>query len=181
MDEIVKKAIERNEKEAKSLDSVPWKPDEPYAQEFFAYDNSKQAWVPTQCKPLQEPLQEVQAPQGVTRLALFSWNIDFMLPFAKARMDAALDHLEGLVNELGPSTAVVIYLQECIEEDLGTISEKGWVRDKFYLTDTNGKNWATYYGTTTLVDRRLDVASCFRVHYRETRMQRDAFFVDGYQ
>ncbi|KAI4863028.1 Endonuclease/exonuclease/phosphatase [Hypoxylon rubiginosum] len=174
MDELIQKAIKQNNEASKPGSSVPWEPDQPHAQPFYTYDSPKQSWEPAKCKPL----QEANAPQGVSRLALFSWNIDFMLPLAKARMDAALEHLDGLVSKLGPETAVVIYLQECVGEDLTTIGEKGWVRDKFHVTDVDGSNWATRYGTTTLVDRRLDITSCFRVHYQKTRMQRDAFFVD---
>ncbi|XXG96586.1 kti12, chromatin associated [Hypoxylon texense] len=174
MDELIQKAIKENEEANKSASSVPWEADRPHAQPFYTYDSTKQTWEPTPCKPV----QEANAPQGITRLALFSWNIDFMLPLARARMDAALDHLGSLAGQLGPEAAVVIYLQECVREDLAAVGEKGWVRDRFRVADVDGANWATRYGTTTLVDRRLDVAACFRVHYRKTRMQRDAFFVD---
>ncbi|KAI1772401.1 Endonuclease/exonuclease/phosphatase [Hypoxylon cercidicola] len=165
MDELVQRAIKQSDK------VISWEPDQPHTQPFHTY---KQAWEQAKCKPP----REANAAQGITRLALFSWNIDFKLPFAKARMDAALEHLDGLVSKLGRETAVVIYLQECIEWNLSTVGEKGWVRDKFNITDVDESNWATHYGTTTLVDRRLDITSCFRVHYQKTGMQRDAFFVD---
>ncbi|KAI1413741.1 Endonuclease/exonuclease/phosphatase [Hypoxylon sp. FL1857] len=175
MEELFKKAVKHNEEMKKSPDSVPWKLDQPHPQPYYTYNGSKQAWESAEPKPRQ---QANNAP-GIARLALLSWNIDFMLPFAKERMNAALDHLNGLTSKLPSSTAAVIFLQECLVEDLGTIGEKGWVRDKFNMTDVDDSNWASgYYGTTTLVDRRLDITSCFRVHYEKTGMERDGLFVD---
>ncbi|KAI0851768.1 Endonuclease/exonuclease/phosphatase [Daldinia vernicosa] len=174
MDELIKKAIQENEATRKPLSAVPWKPDQPYAQPFFTYDRSKQAWTSAEPKPVQQG----GGGNGINRLRLYSWNIDFMLPFAKARMNAALDHLDDLTSKLPSSTAAVIFLQECIEEDLDTIGEKEWVREKFNVTDVDGSNWQAHYGTTTLVDRRLAITSCFRVHYEKTRMDRDALVVD---
>ncbi|KAI1762526.1 Endonuclease/exonuclease/phosphatase [Hypoxylon sp. FL1150] len=182
MEAIFQEAVKQNEMAKKPESSVPWQLDQPHAQPFYTYDSAKQAWEPAQCKPL----QEASGPQGITRLALFSWNIDFMLPLAKSRMDIALEHLDSLVSKFGPETAVVIYLQECLEKDdpppavhdLKTIGEKSWVRSKFHVTDVDQSSWGTRYGTTTLVDRRLDITSCFRVHYQKSNFQRDAFFVD---
>ncbi|KAF3059745.1 hypothetical protein GL218_04427 [Daldinia childiae] len=176
MDELFKKAIKENEASRKPLSAVPWKPDQPYAQPFFTHDRSKQAWAPAEPRPLQKG--DSGGGNGINRLRLYSWNIDFMLPFAKARMDAALDHLDGLTSKLPSTTAAVIFLQECISEDLETIGEKEWVRDKFNVTDIDGSNWQAHYGTTTLVDRRLDITSCFRVHYAKTHMERDALIVE---
>ncbi|OTB18028.1 hypothetical protein K445DRAFT_315784 [Daldinia sp. EC12] len=174
MEELFKKALEHNEATKKPLSAVPWKPDQPYAQPFFTYDRSKQAWTPAEPKALGNK----DSRNGINRLRLYSWNIDFMLPFAKARMDAALEHLHELTSKLPSSTATVIFLQECVEEDLATIGEKEWVRDKFNVTNVDGRNWQAYYGTTTLIDRRLDITSLFRVHYEKTRMERDALVIE---
>ncbi|KAI0841777.1 Endonuclease/exonuclease/phosphatase [Hypoxylon sp. FL0890] len=175
MEELFQKAVKRNEEMKKPSNSVPWKPDQPHPQPYYTYNSSKKSWDKAECKPL----QQANSAPGINRLALFSWNIDFMLPFAKERMNAALDHLDGVTSKLPSTTAAVIFLQECLVEDLATIGEKGWVRDKFNVTDVDNSNWQSgYYGTTTLVDRRLDVTSCFRVHYEKTRMERDALFVD---
>ncbi|KAI0121980.1 Endonuclease/exonuclease/phosphatase [Daldinia grandis] len=182
MDELIKKAIEQNEATRKPFSAVPWKPDQPYAQPFFTYDRSKQAWTPAESKPLQKggggSRSGSGSRSGINRLRLYSWNIDFMLPHAKARMDVALNHLNDLTSKLPPTTAAVIFLQECIEEDLETMGEKGWVRDKFNTTDVDGSNWQARYGTTTLADKRLDITACFRVHYKETQMERDALVVE---
>ncbi|KAI1464973.1 Endonuclease/exonuclease/phosphatase [Daldinia caldariorum] len=180
MEELLKKVLERNEATKKPLSAVPWKPDQPHAQPLFTYDRSAQAWTPAPpADPTPRSLhQRDDAGNGITRLRVYSWNIDFMLPLAKARMDAALEHLRSLTSSLPPSIAAVVFLQECVEEDLATIGAADWVRSGFVRTDVDGSNWQACYGTTTLVDRRLGVAACFRVHYAQTRMERDALFVD---
>ncbi|KAI1439912.1 Endonuclease/exonuclease/phosphatase [Annulohypoxylon stygium] len=149
-------------------------PDHPTPQPYYSYNETRQAWEQVDIKPL----SETYIGKGITKLALFSWNIDFLIPYAKERMNAALHHLESLTRKLPSTTAPVIYLQECIAQDLRTIGENSWVREKFYFTDINTSNWTDDYGTVTLVDRRLSITSCFRVHYEKTRMGRDAFFVD---
>ncbi|XDG01512.1 hypothetical protein ABKA04_001127 [Annulohypoxylon sp. FPYF3050] len=149
-------------------------PDHPTPQPYYSYNETRQAWEQVDIKPL----SETHVGKGITKLVLFSWNIDFLIPYAKERMKAALHHLESLTRKLPSTTAPVIYLQECIAQDLRTIGENSWVREKFYFTDINTSNWTDDYGTVTLVDRRLSITSCFRVHYEKTRMGRDAFFVD---
>lgn len=174
MDEIIQNAIKQNEAMRKT--SVPWTTDEPQPQSYLAFNHAKQFWVPREAKADAE-LQPVTA--GITRLALYSWNIDFMLPFARERMQAALATLQDLVAQLPSTTATVIFLQECIASDLATISKAPWIRDGYHITDVDTSNWASgHYGTTILVDRRLPITSCFRVHYDKTRMERDAFCVD---
>ncbi|KAI2470394.1 Endonuclease/exonuclease/phosphatase [Annulohypoxylon bovei var. microspora] len=174
MDDIIQKAMKHQEEVMKSKGPIPWKPDHPHPQPYYAYDGTRQAWEPAETKPS----REVHGGKGISRLCLFSWNIDFRMPYAKERMDVALAHLEGLTRNLPSTTASVVFLQECIEEDLGTIGEKEWVRERFHVTDVGDSNWGSDYGTTTLVDRRLSITSCFRVHYEKTRMGRDASFID---
>ncbi|KAI5928719.1 Endonuclease/exonuclease/phosphatase [Camillea tinctor] len=186
--ELFKKAVQRNEEMRKPLSSVPWKPDEPYPQPYYIFDSTKQDWEPMQ----QTPITSSEDTDPITRLALYSWNIDFMLPHAQPRMEAALSHLESLVrahfdppsssssSSSSPATGVVIYLQECVASDLATIGAAAWVRSRFAVTDRDGAHWGSgHYGTTTLVDRRLlPLGACFRVHYAQTRMERDALFTD---
>ncbi|KAL4862901.1 hypothetical protein BDV12DRAFT_178221 [Aspergillus spectabilis] len=153
--------------------SVPWKPDEPVPQSYYAFNNEESTWVPKSPSPV------TSQSNGVTKIALYTWNIDFMLPFAEARMDPALAHLETLTNSLPPSTAPVIFLQECTPSDLTTIANTHWIQTRLHLTDIDHTNWATeHYGTTMLIDIRIPITSAFRVHYSKTRMDRDAFFVD---
>lgn len=179
MDELVQKAIRQSQVLKKSPEHIPWKSDEPWPQAYYSWDAEMEVWQ--SIKPQSEPSPVTGEAQSsdITTVALYSWNIDFMLPFAEARMSAALAHLEELTNGLPPTTAVAINLQECHPSDLITISQKQWVRDRFYVTDLDSSAWASgLYGTTMLLDRRLGVASCFRVHYSATQMERDALFVD---
>ncbi|QKX53797.1 uncharacterized protein TRUGW13939_00877 [Talaromyces rugulosus] len=175
MDKLVQEAIQKTIALKKQPSSIPWKHDEPWSQACYSWSNDKNEWQPTKSTS-----SGTQA--GISTLAVYSWNIDFMLPFPDTRMDAALAHLhEKLTSELqqGSTTAVVVNLQECVPSDLVAISQKQWVRDSFYMTDLDSSTWESgVYGTTTLVDRRLDISSCFRVHYSKTQMERDALFVD---
>ncbi|KAI1501294.1 hypothetical protein F5X99DRAFT_409264 [Biscogniauxia marginata] len=185
MEEIFQKAVKHNEEMRKPLSSVPWKPDEPHPQPYYVFDHASQDWVEEQATPAEDPDAKHGGDTGsgaaITRLALYSWNIDFMLPHPGPRMRAALAHLESLISgSPSAATGVVVYLQECVESDLAAVGATGWVRERFAVTDRDAVDWASgHYGTVTLVDRRLlPLAACFRVHYALTRMERDALFVD---
>jgi tyrosyl-DNA phosphodiesterase 2 len=177
MNEVIQKAIARNEASKKT--SVSWKANEPQHQSYFLFNEAEKIWESFAAETGGTPTLINGDDQGINRLALYAWNIDFMLPFAESRMRTGLKTLQDLTSRLPSSTAVVIYLQECVESDLSTIADQAWIRERFALTDLTHENWASsYYGTTTLVDRRLPISSLFRVHYEKTRMERDALFVD---
>lgn len=182
MEELTQKAIQQSVALKKPPELTPWKADAPWPQAWYLWDSDVEIW-----QPIREPRASDSAVTGapgpstgiITAISLYSWNIDFMLPCAEARMSAALAHLEGLTGQLPQTTAAIIHLQEVTPSDLITISQQPWIREKFYLTDLDSSAWGSrMYGTTTLVDRRLRVASCFRVHYAASRMERDALFVD---
>ncbi|KAI5859430.1 endonuclease/exonuclease/phosphatase family protein [Durotheca rogersii] len=177
MDELFQKAIKQAAAQKKQPELIPWKSDEPWPQPYYSWDSGSEVWQ--LFKPLTSPSNDESQSSSISAIAVYSWNIDFMLPFAETRMKAALAHLEGLTSQLASTTAIVINLQECTPSDLITISQQEWVRDRFYITDLDSSAWASsLYGTVTLVDRRLEIASCFRVHYSATQMERDALFVD---
>ncbi|KAK8131077.1 hypothetical protein PG984_007515 [Apiospora sp. TS-2023a] len=179
MEELMQKAIKKSGISKKPSDHVPWKPDEPWPQAYYSWDAEAEIWQPIKTPPVSPPANDQSRASGITAIALYSWNIDFMLPCAVARMSAALTHLEGLTSQLPPTTAAIISIQEATPSDLITISQTPWVRSGFYMSDQDSYAWGSgMYGTTTLVDCRLEVASCFRVHYAATRMERDALFVD---
>ncbi|KAI0858781.1 Endonuclease/exonuclease/phosphatase [Xylaria cubensis] len=170
MNEAIKNLIQEAEAAHKPEDSLPWEADKPFTQALYTYNASTTKWEPT---PSSTP-----TPNTIKNLALFSWNIDFMLPHANSRMISALSELETQLSKLPPTTAAVIFLQECTPSDLDIIGETSWVRSAFARTDVSPENWASgMYGTTTLVDRRLK-GEVFRVHFSLTRMERDALFVD---
>ncbi|KAL4732814.1 Endonuclease/exonuclease/phosphatase [Aspergillus similis] len=157
--------------------SAPWTLDEPYSQPYYGFDPATSTWV-AKSAPVAADQSSSHA-GAVAAIALYTWNIDFMLPFAAARMRPALAHLHELTRNLDPTVAPVIFLQECTPSDLETITATPWVQDHFHVTDIDPTNWATtQYGTITLISKRVPVASVFRVHYSRTRMDRDALFVD---
>lgn len=174
MDAVIQESIKQVQARAKS--QVPWKPDEPWHQSYYSFSpGSTGGWKEV------DPTRSTSAPggQSLKSLALYSWNIDFMLPFADSRMMRAVDCLATLINQQHGEVATVIYLQECVETDLVLLAAHPWIRATFHLTDLDISSWQSgYYGTVTLIDRRLSVTSCFRVHYAQSRMERDAFFVD---
>jgi tyrosyl-DNA phosphodiesterase 2 len=173
MDELVKSSIELVERKKKA---VAYPADTPISQPYYTFSSSDGKWNSTDPETSTKATNDAAAPHSLT---LYSWNIDFMLPFAESRMAAALRHLESLVSAAPSTTATVIFFAECLESDLKLIAEDQWVRKTFHITDLDGKYWTSgHYGTTTLLDRRLPVDSCFRVHYSKTRMERDGHFVD---
>ncbi|KAH8158586.1 hypothetical protein CIB48_g9660 [Xylaria polymorpha] len=173
MNESIQKAIKQMEAARKPADSTPWEAGKPFKQPLYTYKPSTHSWTPTPTPPRSSTLSTL------TNLALFSWNIDFMLPANASRMSAGLAELEAQLTKLPPTTAAVVFLRECTPSDLDVIGETGWVRAAFARTDVDAEFWASAaYGTTTLVDRRLAVSEVFRVHYGLTRMERDALFVD---
>lgn len=174
MDALVQQSIKLVDEKKKS--QVPWQFDQPWKQHIYTFTNDDDWKAQTQTPPTPS---STQANIQISKLALYSWNIDFMLPLADSRMSKAISHLESLVRQLEASTAAIIYLQECVESDLRLISANPWIRENFALTDLTGENWQSgHYGTVSLVDKRLQVVSCFRIHYSQSRMERDVLVVD---
>ncbi|KXJ97191.1 Endonuclease/exonuclease/phosphatase [Microdochium bolleyi] len=181
MEDLFSRAVAANEAARKT--SVPWQPDVPFPQAHYSFDSMSETWHPHESSQQQQGNAATPSSTGsreVTRIALYAWNIDFMLPFPEERMAAALGYLESLITA-SPSqnTGVIIFLQECLVSDLRTIGQSSWVRDNFTITDVDGAMWASgNYGTTTLVSKNLLLQGSFRVHYDKTRMERDVLFVD---
>lgn len=157
------------------MSSVPWKNDEPWKQPWHFYSSHENHWRPVEAKAVPSP----PSSSTIKRLALHSWNIDFMLPYPDSRMQAAIRHLESLVKQHKEGTATVIFFQECLASDIDFLRASPWIQQNFAVTDTDSSNWQSgYYGTTTLIDNRLSITDVFRVHFEKTRMQRDGLFVD---
>ncbi|RYO87079.1 hypothetical protein DL764_008916 [Monosporascus ibericus] len=170
--------------EAKKKLVVPWTLDEPYDQPYYKHNETVQAWEPSTPRDHMSSEDRGQQPSDdgispVDGLALYSWNIDQMLPFAEARMETALAYLEHLTALVTPKAATIIFLQECTLPYLETIARSQWVRDRFFITEVDASNWTSgHAGTAMLVDRRLLVTACFRVHFTQTLLDRDAHFID---
>lgn len=179
MDALVQRSIQMVETKKKG--SVPWELDEPCNQPYHKWFESTKGndgnWHAIDPSSGNKP---TAATKPIKSLALYSWNIDFMLPFPDSRMTAAIRHLESLVAQQPAPTATVIFLNECLKSDLQLITSDPWIRRLFQVTDMDGTYWQSgHYGTTSLIDRRLPIESCFRVHYSKTRMERDGLFVDA--
>ncbi|PVI02424.1 hypothetical protein DM02DRAFT_670575 [Periconia macrospinosa] len=112
-------------------------------------------------------------------LRLFSWNIDMLQPNAEPRMAHAISHLHTLVTSTPPSTPVIIFLQELLPSDLAQLRSTPWIQRSFSMTELDDqRKWpSSLYGTTTLVDRRLQIRSVFRVPWI-SKFERDGLFVD---
>lgn len=110
-------------------------------------------------------------------IKIVSWNIDFQASASLARMTRALSYLDEILRGLPSDMPSMILLQEMTSSDLDIVKKAGWVQEKYQITDVSSKNWRALYGTVALVDRRLRIASVFRVLYASD-MGRDALFVD---
>ncbi|OQO12654.1 hypothetical protein B0A48_02117 [Cryoendolithus antarcticus] len=172
MDEVIKEQISIIHNNIKT--DVPWEQDESFPQPFHLYDPSASQWFAHASTAHQVPTST-----ETTHLELFSWNIDFMLPFGDSRMTAALAHLDSLISELPESTASVIFLQECTPSDLRLLASTPWIQQHFAITDLDNSMWANaHYGTTTLISRKYPVQQVFRVHFSATNQERDGLFAD---
>ena len=175
MDDLIRRSIQTVESNARS--EVPWQSDVPSEQPVHKWDAREAVWKASTASHTKA--SESDASSSFEPLTLFSWNIDFMLPFPTSRMRAAFRHLQTLVQAQPTTTAIIIHLAECVASDLNFLASDPWVRATFLITDLSTADWESgYYGTTTLIDRRLPVQSVFRVQYSQTRMARDALFVD---
>ncbi|KAF2634077.1 hypothetical protein P280DRAFT_439553 [Massarina eburnea CBS 473.64] len=145
----------------------------PRPQSYWYDDGSK--WMHSNDTP--PPI--ITSPNiNTTTFRLISWNIDMLIGFAEPRMRAALTYLSTIVSSTPAEIPVIVFFQEMIQTDLKQIRDAEWIQEKFFITELDGKNWSSdYYGTTTLVDRRLRVQSVFRVPW-VSKFQRDGLFVD---
>jgi tyrosyl-DNA phosphodiesterase 2 len=155
------------------LPSNPWCPPferrKPAPQPFYRF--SGDTWKATDSTPRNDALKP-------SKIKLISWNIDALGQGAAIRMAAALQYLEKLVSSIDSSVPIVFFFQEMLPSDLELIQAAPWVRERFTITDLSNKYWESmWYGTTTLVDNRLDIERVFRVHF-DTAMERDGLFVD---
>jgi len=150
--------------------------DEPVFQDYYQYNGTQ--WVSARDD---DQTTQDGSTKRLDRIRLITWNIDVLSPGGEPRMKAALEHVQQLVSK--SAEPVVVFFQEMSESDLKQISDAPWVRDRFDITDLDGRFWTKpgfgpVYGTTTLVDKALVVdARPFRVLV-PSRFFRDALFVD---
>ncbi|KAK3680726.1 Endonuclease/exonuclease/phosphatase [Podospora appendiculata] len=109
--------------------------------------------------------------------SILSWNIDFMRPLADERMKVALAHLRSLVERAATRPSIIM-LNEMVDPDFDLIQMEDWIRQGYRITDSSTQHWQSDYGTLILIPKSMPIKSVFRVHYSQTRMGRDALFVD---
>ena len=156
----------------------PWQPNEQSEQYYYTYSSSLMPFM-GEWKPTSSMLStdSQRATTTLSTISILSWNIDFMIPNTSERMQAALDHVEDIITNISKPT--VIMFQEMLVVDLKLIQDSSWIRQRFNITDINTANWTGgYYGTCTLIDKRLPINRVFRIHYGDTKMERDGLFVD---
>ena len=148
---------------------------QPERQPYYSFDSG--SWTAVQPSSASQTTQ-ISKKLHLSSLRLFSWNIDILIPFTEPRMFAALNYLSTLVSTVPVSQPIVIFLQEMGISDLTQIQAAPWIRERFYITDMSSAFFGNeFYGTTTLVDRRLKIVNVFRVPF-ESKFERDGFFVD---
>jgi tyrosyl-DNA phosphodiesterase 2 len=169
MDPKFKRIIELIESKKKS--SHPWKRQQRFDQVYFSFAPDTSSWQEAQ------PSKQASAPPTLSKFAVLSWNIDFMLPYADERMLPALKHIKSHVD--ATSLPTIIMLQEMLDTDLVLVQAQDWVRANYEMTDIDNRFWESgHYGTCTLIPKALPITSVFRVHYEQTAMERDGLFVD---
>lgn len=158
---------------AKQLDNARY---QPRSQDYW-YADTDGTWQPNSTvQPSSLPRQG--RPMNPKTIRLISWNIDVLIGFAEERMRAALQYLDQVVAYTHGETALVVFLQEMGRSDLEQIREAEWVKQRFNITELDNQNWlGPFYGTTTLLDRRLTIKNVFRAPWI-SRFDRDGLFVD---
>ncbi|KAL4942937.1 hypothetical protein BDV06DRAFT_221696 [Aspergillus oleicola] len=89
--------------------SVPWTLDEPYPQSYYGFDPATSTWASKPTYSLEESTSKDSL--AVTTIELYTWNIDFILPFAAARMRPALAHLHQIIHLSLPNVAVLSFFK----------------------------------------------------------------------
>jgi tyrosyl-DNA phosphodiesterase 2 len=149
-------------------------------QAHFVYSTAAGGWVEApRATPFNRHGQDDNELPPEKINLLVTWNIDFVTPDPEERMQAAMHHLRKHVQpeEGGPPT-----YHHAVRNDRfgyetthrGRLDSQPLCPSPTLTPDVGPIDW---YGTVTLVDRRLAVQRAFRVPF-ESRFGRDGLFVD---
>lgn len=148
------------------------------------HDSKEQDYYHSHKNGLWEPLSRspgisyTKPPIDLKMIRLISWNIDVLVPYGNERMSAALRYLNDLVSSSPTNVPIVVFLQEMSISDLQQIRKSSWIQQRFNVTDMDATHWASpHYGTTTLIDHRLNIACVYREPW-VSKFGRDGLFVD---
>lgn len=157
----------------------------------YRYRYSKREWkhvVTTGLKgptTMESPSSEVSERRKppCSRVRIITWNIDMSSKFHKARLRAALRHIELDVLksrhiEMAPEPCVIM-LQEVRYDMLPVLLEDEWVRRWFIVAPRWKNKWpeGAWYGNVTLVSRSLSIVECHILHFGLSTMHRTALCV----
>ena len=114
------------------------------------------------------------------KIGLLTWNINYIRPDLEARTNKAMEFLcEISVKHGFDKFPQVIHLQEITLTSLNIIRASRLIRERFQITDLDPTRWPSksQHGLLTLIDRRLPIASTFRIPF-QSKAGRYALFVD---
>ena len=121
-----------------------------------------------------------------TSVTLITWNVDFFMDEAPLRLTAALDYLQLYAfpeYEGWQPPPCLILLQEVEWDAFLALLAHPWVQAWFMVVPGSPhEGWPQggrhRYGTVTLVARSIMLASSVCVHFKESRMGRNALVTD---
>ncbi|KAF9238492.1 Endonuclease/exonuclease/phosphatase [Melanogaster broomeanus] len=153
-------------------------PDVPRPLRAVRYSAHNRRWAQTShcAKGVKEPLP--------SSIRLVTWNVDFASKNPKKRLVGALTHIQhqvfGCKTPSERPEPCCILLQEVPIAAFTLILTNEWVQRCFIVVPSSTDKWpqGATYGTATLVARTVPVCGAFSIDFSNSRMQRNALFVD---
>ncbi|KIJ62815.1 hypothetical protein HYDPIDRAFT_113923 [Hydnomerulius pinastri MD-312] len=142
------------------------------------YSAHKKRWAQTSncAKGVREPLP--------SSFRLVTWNVDFASRNPKKRLMGALTHIQqeifGCKTPSERPEPCCILLQEVSVSAFTLILTSEWVQRCFVVVPSSTDKWpyGATYGTVTLVARTVPVCGTHTIDFSNSRMNRNALFVD---
>ncbi|KIJ14338.1 hypothetical protein PAXINDRAFT_12987 [Paxillus involutus ATCC 200175] len=141
------------------------------------YSMHNRRWAQTSncAKGVKEPLP--------SSIRVLTWNIDFASRNPRKRLVGALGHIQEVFGCMTPGERpepCCILLQEVSIAAFPLILTNEWVQRCFVVVPSSTDKWAhgATYGTVTLVARTVPVCGAFTIDFSNSRMHRNALFVD---
>ncbi|KAF9223398.1 hypothetical protein BS17DRAFT_767271 [Gyrodon lividus] len=142
------------------------------------YSMHNRRWAQTSncAKGVKEPLP--------SSIRLMTWNVDFASRNPKKRLVGALTYIQqdvfGCKTPSERPEPCCILLQEVSVTAFTLILTNEWVQRCFVAVPSSTDKWphGATYGTVTLVARTVPVCGAFTIDFSNSRMHRNALFVD---
>ncbi|KIK82604.1 hypothetical protein PAXRUDRAFT_832172 [Paxillus rubicundulus Ve08.2h10] len=141
----------------------------------YSMHNGRWAQTSNCAKGVKEPIP--------SSIRVLTWNIDFASRNPRKRLVGALTHIQEVFGCRTPSERpepCCILLQEVSIAAFPLILTNEWVQRCFVVVPSSTDKWAygATYGTVTLVARTVPVCGAFTIDFSNSRMHRNALFVD---